>query len=187
MGQNLTALDHLIKRLQNQGANQDDAAAARRLCQETLADIRNLSRLLHPPMLEDLGLVATLHWLARTVEGSSGLDVDVLCGELPEEPGTEVATLIFRVAQEALNNTVKYAEATAASVILRCDRGILALQVVDDGKGFDLDEVKDSGLGLAGMRERAELLGGEFAIESSAQTGTRLRLTVEMQPARSGG
>ena len=183
VGQNLTALDHLIARLAAQGADREDSAAARELCQQILQDTRNLSRLLHPPMLDDLGLDATLAWLARTVERSSGLDVDVICGNLPDSVGAEVATLIFRVAQEALSNTVKYANADAASIILKLDQDTLSLQVIDDGEGFDVNAVEGRGLGLAGMRERAELLGGEITIESTPSAGTRLRLTVEMDSA----
>lgn len=180
VGQNLTALDHQLSRLEDQGVAAEQCEQARMLCQQTLKDIRDLSRLLHPPMLEDLGLESTLQWLARTIQQSSGLEVDVICSDLPDSLPTEVSILIFRVAQEALNNAVKYAQASAASVLLRNRKGRLVLQVIDNGQGFDPQAAVGTGLGLAGMRERAELLGADIVIESAPGEGSRLRLKIDL-------
>jgi two-component system, NarL family, sensor histidine kinase UhpB len=94
-------------------------------------------------------------------------------GELPED----VQLVVYRVAQEALNNAVRHSEADHVQVELRRDDGDVELSVRDDGRGFTFDET-GRGLGIGGMRERALLVGGKFQIESRRGIGTRVRLEV---------
>jgi len=185
LGQNLTALKHRLAHLGGglEPGQQDlrgnlDAAIA--LCSEALADTRQLSRLLRPPILDDLGLEPALNWLAGSVQETAGVAVVVEIEPLPPLDG-ELQTLLFRIAQEGLNNVARHA--AAGSVLLRLvERGrTLQLQVIDDGRGFDVERaIGAGGSGLGGMRERLRLFGGQLELRSSPGNGARLRATVPL-------
>ncbi|KGQ18585.1 Histidine kinase [Lysobacter dokdonensis DS-58] len=180
LGQTLTALKHRLVQLGDglPGESRERLDAAIALCGEALEDTRTLSRLLRPPILDDLGLEAALRALARSLGESSGMTIDVDIGELPPLDG-DVQTLLFRVAQEALNNAAKHAHASEVLVRLVSRGGFLQLQVADDGVGCDPDRmVASGGSGLGGMRERLRLYGGQMEMHSSAGEGTRLRALV---------
>lgn len=188
LGQNLTALKHRLAQLGGELAPQQSALrekleAAIKLCSEALDDTRNLSRLLRPPILDDLGLEPALRWLARSIEQSLGMTVVVEIEPLPVLDG-ELQTLFFRVAQEALNNAGKHA--AAGSVLLRLverDQQ-LQLQVIDDGCGFEVEQAAGAGgSGLGSMRERLRLYGGRLELRSSPGHGTRLRAVVPLDAA----
>jgi signal transduction histidine kinase len=187
IGQNLTAIKHQLAMLQAQLRAASDAGAERvgaciDLCAQTLEDTRQLSRLLRPQVLDDLGLGAALHWLARTLEGSGRLHVAVHLEEVPAlDP--EIQTLLFRVTQEALANVVKHANASDALVRLSTRGGRVSLTVWDNGSGFDVAAAEAGarqgrGAGLAGMRERLALYGGALRIDSEPDSGTWLRISV---------
>jgi signal transduction histidine kinase len=188
LGQNLTALKHRLGQIGSeltpeQSTLRDKLDTALALCATTLDDTRNLSRLLRPPVLDDLGLEPALQWLARGIQDSTGMAVVVEIEPLPPLDG-ELQTLVFRIAQEALNNASKHAR--ARSLLLRLverDAG-LQLQVIDDGLGFnDGDVAIRGGSGLGGMRERLRLYGGTLEIRSSPGHGTRLRATIPLDAA----
>jgi len=175
VGQNLTALKHQLALMAaslhpGQDELRERLEAGIALCAQTLEDTRVLSRLLRPQVLDDLGLEAALHWLARTLGEAGGLRMTLEVAALPElDPG--LATVVFRIAQEALGNVVRHARAQAAAVLLRERAGWLRLTIEDDGKGFDAESVAASGssghsAGLRGMLERARLYRGELRIES---------------------
>jgi signal transduction histidine kinase len=151
------------------------------LCSDALEDTRQLSRLLRPPILDDLGLVPALQWLGRSVGEASGMAVVVEIDELPPLGG-ELQTLLFRVAQEALNNVARHARASSVLLRLVARHGELQLQVIDDGAGFDPADARGSGLG--GMRERLRLHDGRLELRSAPGQGTRLRAVV---PIAEGG
>jgi signal transduction histidine kinase len=187
LGQNLTALKHRLGQIgsdlsPDQLAVRDKVDTAMALCATALEDTRNLSRLLRPPILDDLGLTPALQWLARCTQETLGIPVVVEIEPLPALDD-ELQSLLFRVAQEALNNAGKHA--AAQSVLLRLverDR-TLQLQVIDDGLGFDPTLVATlGGSGLGGMRERMRLYGGTVVIHSAPGQGTRLRATVPLDP-----
>lgn len=179
VGQNLTALKHRLAQLRD-GTSDDDLRsaldAAVRLCADTLEDTRELSRLLRPTILDDLGLEPALRWLGRSVGESAGIAIAVEVEPLPTLDG-ERETLLFRIAQEALNNIAKHAR--ARSVLLRLVErdGRLQLQVVDDGIGFDA-AAPGAGSGLSGMRERLRLFQGTLEVHTAPGHGTRLRAVV---------
>jgi two-component system sensor histidine kinase UhpB len=185
LGQNLTALKHRLAQLgggldpgQQELRGKLDAAIA--LCSEALDDTRQLSRLLRPPILDDLGLEPALNWLARSMQEAAGVAVVVEIEPLPPLDA-ELQTLLFRISQEGLNNVARHA--AAGSVLLRLvERGrILQLQVIDDGRGFDVERaIGAGGSGLSGMRERLRLFGGQLELRSSPGTGARLRATVPL-------
>ena len=135
---------------------------------------------LRPGVLDDLGLVAALEWYAGDIERRS----EILCAfehnSIP--PISEaVATAAYRIAQEALTNTIRHAQATKASVTLQTFNQLLILTVKDDGRGFDPHGVSESeGIGLAGMKERANLVGGRLRVRSSHGQGTEIRLEVPL-------
>lgn len=185
IGQNLTALKHRLVQLEDElpAAQRERLHAAIELCGDTLEDTREMSRLLRPPMLDDLGLDPALRWLARSAGEAAGIDVELEIDELPALDG-DLQTLLFRVAQEALNNIAKHARARHVLVRLVARGGSLQLQVVDDGRGCDPETaLRSGGSGLGGMRERLGLYGGRLQLHSAEGEGTRLRATVPLDPA----
>ena len=185
VGQNLTALKHRLAQLATalpagDGPLRDQFDKAIALCADTLEDTRNMSRLLRPPILDDLGLEAALRWLVRSQSESSGAEVTLEMEPLPALD-TDLQTLLFRVAQEALNNVAKHADAHQVMVRLVARGGLLQLQVVDDGCGCDPAVVlKAGGSGVGGMRERLRLYGGGLELHSVPGEGTRLRAVVPL-------
>lgn len=149
------------------------------LVRQAIADSRQLVWSLRPPELERLGLVPALRRLVEDASAGGGAHVDLHeeIGELRLAPDTEA--VVYRVVQEALNNAQKHAEASSVSVVLRRHAGSLAVVVEDDGRGFDPDAVTPGhGVGLIGMRERADLVDGALVVESTEGGGTRVRLEV---------
>jgi signal transduction histidine kinase len=146
----------------------------RELTLATLQDVRRLAVELRPKALDDFGLVPALERLTETFSEQTGIAVDfqsLLTGDrLPEE----VETALYRIVQEALTNVVKHAQAGSVSVVLARKPSSVSAVVEDDGAGFDQTRTRDSGLGLVGMRERVELLGGRLAVETRPGAGTTL-------------
>ncbi len=186
VGQTLTALINQLKRLQQGDNPAPGLAAALEVAEVALRDVRELSRLLRPPVLDDLGLQAALNWLARTMREHSGLqtEIDWQAG-LDERLDHELETLVFRVAQEGLNNVVKHSGSLEASLTLTRAAGSLVLEIADQGRGFESARVLSpaggaAGLGLRGIRDRVELFGGQLAIRSTPGEGSRLRVVVPL-------
>jgi signal transduction histidine kinase len=148
----------------------------RNLAQRGLAGARNMALLLRPSMLDDFGLVPALNWQARETAKRTGLRVQVAAAELPRDLPEEHKTCIYRVVQEALNNIVRHAQASAAQVKLKWEDELITLTVQDDGSGFDAERVR--GLGLLGMEERVHHLGGAFVIDSQPGRGTVLKINL---------
>jgi len=185
IGQNLTA----ILRLLEQATASSDCSAGTRgelervrtLVHSTLDEARALSRQLRPQILDDLGLAAALRWLARSFRDTQGLDVSLDLAEPLPALGGDAETLIFRVAQEGLNNVVKHAGATHAEISLqRLDERVL-LSIRDDGHGCETSHALRSGSegkgsGLGGMRDRAQLFGGQLRIVSQPGAGFSLEI-----------
>ena len=185
IGQNLTALKHQLSLLA--ASTRDPALAAALdagvdLCARTLADTRELSRLLRPQVLDDLGLAAALRGLARTVGEPAGVDVAVEIDDALPALDDERQTLVFRVAQEALTNVVRHAATRTASISLAARAGHLVLDVTDEGRGFDVAAATarasaGGSAGLGGMRDRVALHGGTLRIESTG-AGTRVQAAI---------
>lgn len=188
VGQNLTAIKHRLAAIastlpDNAQDTRGALDAAIALCGDTLEDTRQLSRLLRPAILDDLGLEPALRWLARSQGEASGLDISLDIGPLPALDG-DLQTLLFRVAQEALNNIARHAQARSVLIRVVARGGLLQLQVADDGRGFapELAE-RGGGSGLGGMRERLRLYDGKLEVHSVPGEGTRLRAVVPLPPA----
>lgn len=184
VGQNLTAIKHrlaaVLSTLPEHSAARAELDTTIALCTDTLEDTRQLSRLLRPPILDDLGLEAALRWLARSLGDASGLDIGLDIQPLPALDG-DLQTLLFRVAQEALSNAARHAGASNVLIRVVVHGGLLQLQVVDDGRGCDPEQAMASGgSGLGGMRERLRLYDGHLELRSTPGEGTRLRAVVPL-------
>ena len=155
-------------------------AELRQLVAGALDRTRRLAFELRPTVLDDLGLAPALARLATDTAERSGLLVDAVVDAAPQhaELSPEVATAVYRVVQEALTNVVRHAEATTASVAVTVGNSRLRALVEDDGHGFDPTQPAGDHLGLRGMRERAELVGGSIAITSEPGTGTTIVMEV---------
>jgi two-component system sensor histidine kinase UhpB len=187
VGQNLTALDLNLSLLRSQLAARDlqDLCAsldhALSLVEQTNARIRQIMADLRPPVLDDYGLLATLRWYAGQFSSRMGIEVSV-GGDQEAACGlsAHVENALFRVAQEALHNTVKHAQATEARVTLSACEAAIRLTVSDNGTGFVPEEVRNERIswGLLTMRERAESVGARCLIQSDPDRGTRVVVEV---------
>jgi two-component system sensor histidine kinase UhpB len=189
LGQTLTALTLQLERLREKlelaalpeltGRLDDSVEMARLALNET----RELSRLLRPPVLDDLGLAAALSWLARTLDQRTGLKVELELAALGERLDPDLETLLFRLIQEALTNVLRHSGAGRAQVALRRAGASLELRVTDAGSGFDPGAVLaggTNGSGLRGMRDRLELFGGQLQLASAPGRGTVIAASVPL-------
>jgi signal transduction histidine kinase len=150
------------------------------------SSIHDLSHQLHPMKLEQLGLVAALGSLSKELGQNHAVQVEFAHRDIPATLSQEVAFCLYRVAQEALRNVVKHSGAASASASLVGRSGSLALEIRDNGRGFDpTTVVGQGGLGLVSMRERLRLVGGELTVESQPGAGTRLLAQVPLGTAAS--
>ena len=163
-----------------------ELAEIRVLANRAMQELLTLARQLRPTALDDLGLEAALAGHVRELSKQGVRATFEADRELGHLPG-EAQLVVYRVAQEALSNTVRHSDAEHVRVGLRRNGDQLELRVADDGRGFSFDEAS-RGLGVAGMRERAMLVGGDFQIESRPGVGTRIRLVVPIteDDARTG-
>lgn len=188
VGQSMSAmlmdLGRIESRLSDPAACQEILASARHTAEENIARVRDLSLLLRPSMLDELGLVPALQWQAREVARRTGLKVKMIAGDLDRDLPEEHRTCIFRIVQEALHNCVKHAHATEARVVFSIDEDALLVSIQDNGAGFDPQQQK--GLGLLGIEERARHLGGGFSLDSAPGSGTVLSVRLPLNPDEAG-
>jgi signal transduction histidine kinase len=157
-------------------------AILRELAAEALEEVRFLSHTMHPRVLDDLGLVAALEWLARQARVQETLDVQVETTEFDPPIPASLAAALYRVAQEALRNVARHADAKRVAVRLRREGSSAVLEIEDDGQGFDvaLAETRRPGMGLFSMRERIGLVNGRLTVNSAPRRGTRVVATVPL-------
>jgi signal transduction histidine kinase len=189
-GQVLTAIGSLLSSVEKQvpqGAPlRHDLQEVREIAQSTLNNIRSLSQALHPVLLDEQGLESTLDWYIPMVERQSGLKLHYeKSGAAFPVDGT-ASVQVYRVLQEALNNIKRHAGAQEAWVRLKFQDRSLSLEVEDHGKGFSSD-ARHQGIGLVGMRERAELVGGTLEVSSREGGGTIVRLVVPAERVEAHG
>jgi len=153
------------------------------IIQGTIEEARRIQMALRPPMLDDLGILATINWFCRQFTSTYShihitKEIQIEESEVPDS----LKTVIFRVLQEAMNNIAKHSKADRIHLLLRKKDGAIGLGIQDNGRGFDLGEERSRvgttrGLGLDSMRERVELSRGSFSIESSKGAGAVIRAT----------
>jgi two-component system NarL family sensor kinase len=189
LGQTLTALITKLHAAHVQ-PGKPDLESSIEIAQIALNDVRELSRLLRPPVLDDLGLQGGLNWLARRMRDNDNLavDIDWQADEF-ERLDPEIEMLVFRIAQEALNNVVQHSGRREANVVFRRVGNNVDLVITDDGYGFDpvgalAPDGKSKGLGLRGIRDRVELFGGRLDIQSEPEKGCRIRVTLPIGELR---
>jgi PAS domain S-box-containing protein len=179
-GQSLTGVLLGLGRIESAQALESASAEAARLgaqVSDALGELRQIATRLRPTILDDLGLVPALEQLAGEAPAAAGTEVRLEHSSLDRlEP--QVETAIYRVVQEALTNAAKYANASKIRIALRQRDGALTATIEDDGRGFDPEFGSGDGLGLTGMRERAELVGGNLSVSSAPGEGTQIVLTV---------
>jgi signal transduction histidine kinase len=181
-GQALTSILLGLRAVEDAGNSDDLRQAAsdlRELVVATLQDVRRLAVQLRPKALDDFGLVPALERLVQTFSESTDIRVALEAQLGDERLPPEVETTLYRIVQEALTNIVKHAEAANVSILLVRGKGSATLVIEDDGQGFDPDKTREGGLGLEGMRERAELHEGRLRIES-APGGEGATLVIEV-------
>jgi signal transduction histidine kinase len=152
---------------------------------DTVRELQGIIYDLRPSLLDDLGLVPALRWYAHERLQSRGVDVQLVAsGEATRLP-SEVETALFRIAQEAVTNVSKHANARRVRIVLEIEPGLAIMAVEDDGVGFSPSEVltprergEEGGFGLLGMQERALLLDGTLTVSSRLGEGTRLRAAI---------
>jgi signal transduction histidine kinase len=174
LGQSLTAVKTNLIALEGNPARLADCL---HLVDEAIGNVREMSQLLRPTILDDFGLAASLRWLCEGFAQRTG--IDVVCeapftGRLPD--GAE--THLFRISQEALTNIARHASAKHVRVQLEQAGGQVLLRISDDGRGLHPDPAKPRGLGLIGMRARAHSAGGDVEIQSRPGQGVLIEVRV---------
>ena len=189
-GQVLTAIGSLLSRVEKQvpqGAPlRQDLLEVREIAQSTLNSIRSLSQALHPVLLDEQGLESTLDWYIPTVERQTGLKLHYEKSGVAYPLDGTAGVQVYRVLQEALNNVKRHAGVQEAWVRLKFQDDVVSLEVEDHGKGFSPDAGRQ-GIGLVGMRERAELVGGTLQVLRREGGGTIVRLVVPAQKVQAHG
>lgn len=151
------------------------------LSEQTIENLRRMTRALRPIYLEDLGLVTALEMLARETSQNNSLEVEFKKTGEEQRLSREVELALYRMAQEALNNVVRHSQAKRADLHISFGEKEIKLEVSDNGLGFDMpksptDFAAKGHFGLLGIRERAELIGARLEVESAPGKGTRLRV-----------
>ena len=173
----LKSLDDRVETAEGRTA----VAELRELVVSTLQDVRRLAVELRPAALDDFGLVPAIERLRDLVTEQSGISVEVRSEIGDQRLSPETETTLYRIAQEALTNVVKHADARSVRMRLSRSGNRIVLVVQDDGSGFEPESVRDGGVGLLGMRERIALVGGRLTIESTEGAGTMLTAEVPIQ------
>jgi len=182
LGQSLVLLQINLQKIQESPEAKDMAHALGEsitMVERMHEQARNLSLNLRPSLLDDLGLVPALRWHLDRLAQSSGLSVHFAAGDSVGRYPAEVETTCFRIAQEALANVSRHAQARHVSVNLAQDTAGLSLRITDDGIGFDVaaarrQATRGRSMGLLSMEERMELAGGELLIDSRPAKGTTI-------------
>lgn len=188
VGQSLSALvlgiGNLSSVIRAVGHREFDAEieTLRSLAESTVRVVRNISLLLRPSMLDDLGLVPALQWQAREMKKRCGLTVHVAADDIGDDLGDDYKTCIYRIVQETLNNVSHHSGADIAKVVARQQDNKIVLTVQDNGKGFDA--AREKGLGLLGIEERVSQLRGTFQVVSEVGRGTLISVILPLSPER---
>ncbi|MCJ2375255.1 cache domain-containing protein [Vibrio sp. ZSDZ34] len=151
---------------------------------KAITEVRRISHNLRPSALDDIGLEAALTTLLQDFKAYSKSETEIILDTQPGKLKSEIATTLYRVVQESLNNIEKHANASKVDVYLQQFGDVLQLLVRDDGVGFDVNNaIKRKGIGLRNMRERVEFIGAEFEIMSDYDSGTEITVLLDLKGA----
>jgi len=177
-------IDNLASRIEKYLPEElrDDLGRLHGLSQQTYDSIKRYAQALRPRILDDLGLVPAIKWLAQEVHELSGIEIEVQTDTIPPL-APEIQLVLFRIVQEALNNIHRHSRASEATVRVQCTDNEINVTITDNGKGFEIpkqlsDFTRRGMLGLTGMAERSQLVGGHLDVRSGEGKGTELRVTV---------
>jgi signal transduction histidine kinase len=185
LGQELTAAKMTVDGIRAVEAQEQVAEASGRIAR-VLQQVRTISHLLHPPLLEELGLESALRWYLEGLTKRSGIEIslDVQAPDSPR-PAPELENAIYRIVQEALTNVFRHSGARKASVTLLRDNRHITVRVRDDGKGLTERTVRfqpgSVGVGIGGMRQRAKEFGGQLRLQNT-RPGTLVEITIPVPP-----
>jgi two-component system sensor histidine kinase UhpB len=182
IGQTLTAIAIEAERnaASRDGVDRESWERAAQLAQQSVEDLRRIARRLRPEALDDLGLVNAFIALSNRISEHGGIPISRrLPNSLPDHPPA-VDLVVYRVAQEALTNVIRHSQATRAELELGADERCLRLIVRDNGRGVRPDDLRAASNGIAGMKERALLVGGALTLTSAEGEGTEVRLEIPL-------
>lgn len=166
----------------NPGGLARNISRTRRLVEKSVNIVHRFARELRPTVLDDLGLIPALHSFMKTFTKRTGIQIRFTAFAGIEQLSGAKRTVLFRVAQEALTNVAKHSAAQAVKVTLRKIPGAVRMEINDDGKAFRVQDVlaakANKRLGLVGMRERLEMVGGSFDVSSLSGNGTTVRAEI---------
>jgi len=188
LGQYLVALKLNVDMLRQFPGRGDLWSQSEELMDRSIAEVRTLSYLLHPPTMDAVGIASAARWYVEGFGLRSGLKLTLDAPDDPVRLPDAIELALFRVLQEALTNVHRHSGASAANILIRRSSGQVILEVRDNGRGVEqevLDRFQETGagvgVGLMSMHERARELGGKFQFESSS-TGTSVRITIPVPP-----
>jgi signal transduction histidine kinase len=163
-------------------------ARTQRLVENSVSAVHRFARELRPAVLDDLGLIPALHAYSQNLAERKKIRIQMTAFRGVEDLTSANRTVLFRVAQEALNNVARHAEATAIGISIAQIPGGIRMEIIDNGKSFQVTKTllakNNKRLGLIGMRERIEMIGGSLAIESSPGIGTTVRTEIPFKPEK---
>ena len=187
LGQALTAVKANLSalRTQNEPERVDDCM---KLVDQAINDVREMSQLLRPTMLDDFGLDAALRALTESFAQRTGITLDYQSNLAAERLPDQVETNLFRIAQESLTNIARHANAEKVGVELARRNGLVTLRIRDNGKGMEMarrkgqkETLASGGMGLAGMETRAQACGGRLTVESAPGEGMKVEVTCPIE------
>jgi len=175
IGQLLTAL---TRRLSSLGNRDPEFVELAEIANMALEDVRHLSRMMSPTILDDLGLKPALKWLCRSLFEDTDMQCDCQV-QLHNDIADDLSTLVFRISQEVLTNALKHSGAAHISLSLQSSYNSLLLEIRDDGNGFDYEQVA-KGVGLTSIADRAKAFDAKLNIISRPGKGTQTRVTIPL-------
>jgi PAS domain S-box-containing protein len=156
----------------------DKVASIKSQIDQTIVSVRRISSELRPLVLDDLGFAAAAHWYVDQFAKRTGLPVELHLPDRDPEQGGAIATALFRILQESLTNVARHARATKVDVAVSHQNGEWRMNICDDGQGFTQQTGKRLGIGLVGMRERVQILGGRFFVTTTPGSGSSIALVI---------
>lgn len=187
IGQTLSTIELSMNRLAKALPAKDSGAherldQSRTLVEQAIVELRHIIQDMRPDILDKLGLLPALGWISKHTLRQRGIEVSIEAdGRIARLP-SEIEIVLFRIAQEAINNVIQHSQAQHVTILLRQSESQISMFFSDNGRGWDTkpNEFKDMsrGLGLVGMQERAALVGGQVHIESSVMQGTTIRVQI---------